>query len=190
MREKDPNKVDAIYKATLKLVLSEGFSGLKMSEVAKEAKVATGTLYLYFENKEDLIGQLYLELKQKSAAGLLKEYDSKAPFMVNFEKIWKGAVVVQLNSPEVAAFHEQYYRSPYVKASVKQEIDKLMLPVMELIEQGKKERLLKNIPTELLLLQITGLMNELVRQHHAQAIKATPDVIQTAFEMTWDGVKR
>ena len=190
MREKDPNKVDAIYKATLKLVLREGFSGLKMSEVAKEAKVATGTLYLYFENKEDLISQLYLDLKQQSTAGILKEYDSKAPFMVNFEKIWKAAVAVQLKSPEAAAFHEQYYRSPYVKASVKQEIDKLWLPVMELIERGKKERLLKDVPTELLLLQIIGLMNELVRQHHANMIKATQDLINIAFEMTWDGIKR
>ena len=190
MREKDPNKVDAIYKAALKLVLREGFSGLKMSEVAREAKVATGTLYLYFESKEDLISQLYLALKQQSTAVLLKEYDANAPFMVNFEKIWKGAVLTQLKSPETAAFHEQYYRSPYVKESVRQETDKLMQPVIQLIEQGKKERLLKDVPTELLLLQIIGLINELVRQHHANMINATQDVINTVFEMTWDGIKR
>ena len=53
MREKDPNKLAAIYKATLKTVLREGFSGLKMGSVAKEAGIATGTMYVYFESKED-----------------------------------------------------------------------------------------------------------------------------------------
>ena len=43
-RPKDENKINTIYEATLKLVLKTGFNGLKMADVAKAAKLATGTL--------------------------------------------------------------------------------------------------------------------------------------------------
>ena len=34
-----------------------------MADVAKAARLATGTVYVYFENKEDLVNKLYLHLK-------------------------------------------------------------------------------------------------------------------------------
>ena len=40
------------------MVLEEGFTSLKMSALAQKAGVATGTIYLYFEGKEDLINKL------------------------------------------------------------------------------------------------------------------------------------
>ena len=48
-KAKDENKIEQIFKATLKLVSVEGFGGLRMSDVAKEAGMATGTLYIYFK---------------------------------------------------------------------------------------------------------------------------------------------
>src|SRR6185312_4569273 len=109
MREKDPNKLEAIFKAALKLVQREGFTALKMSDVAKDAGIATGTVYVYFESKEDLINQLYLELKKRNAEELLNGYNPKAPFMACFEKVWHNYIRTQLQEPEAAAFLEQYY---------------------------------------------------------------------------------
>ena len=55
MKLRDENKTARIYKATLKLVKATGLAGITMQSVAKEAKIATGTLYIYFRNKEKLI---------------------------------------------------------------------------------------------------------------------------------------
>ncbi len=59
-RSKDETKVIAIFDATLSVVMKTGFNGLKMADVAKKAGLATGTVYLYFKNKEALINALYL----------------------------------------------------------------------------------------------------------------------------------
>jgi AcrR family transcriptional regulator len=190
MREKDPNKLEAIFKATLKLVLREGFTALKMSDVAKEAGIATGTIYVYFESKEDLINQLYLELKKRNAEEFLKGYNAKAPFMACFEKVWHNYVRAQLQEPEAAAFLEQYYRSPYLQESVKKETDKMLQPVFDLLERGKEERLVKDVPTELLVIQLSGAIGELVRWHVNGQIKANPSLINKAFELAWDSIKR
>ncbi|NJL13866.1 MAG: TetR/AcrR family transcriptional regulator [Microscillaceae bacterium] len=47
-----------------KIVLHKGLSQLSITAVAKEAKLAIGTIYLYFENKEELIAQLTLKSRE------------------------------------------------------------------------------------------------------------------------------
>lgn len=190
MREKDPQKVDAIFRAALRLVLQDGFSGLKMSDVAKAANLATGTLYIYFASKEELINQLYLELKRKTIHQYLEGYDEHAPFMICFEKIWHNYLRAGLREPEVAAFMEQYYRSPYLKRAVVQQTDNLLAPIFNLLERGKRERLLKDVPTALLAVQLSGSINELVKWHQTGQLAVDQRLVDAAFSLSWDSIKR
>lgn len=190
MREKDPAKLTAIFKATLSMVLREGFAGLKMSTVAKEAGVATGTLYVYFKDKDALINELYLHLKKESAGKFFEGYDASAPFMMCFERVWKNFVLAQLAQPEAAAFLEQYYRSPFLRDTVKEETDKLIQPIFDLLERGKSERLVKDVPTPLLAIQLSGSVGEFTRWHHSGQIQADDATLSTFFRLAWDSIKQ
>ena len=64
-QEFDDAKTEQIYQATLELVLKQGLSGLKMADVAAQAGLATGTVYIYFKDKDELINHLYAHLKAK-----------------------------------------------------------------------------------------------------------------------------
>ncbi|MEL6505293.1 MAG: TetR/AcrR family transcriptional regulator [Pseudomonadota bacterium] len=46
---------DDIIQAALKVFEEQGFEAAKMADIAKEADVAKGTLYLYFDNKASLM---------------------------------------------------------------------------------------------------------------------------------------
>lgn len=48
-------KRSAILRAAVAVIADRGYAGARMSDVAHEAEVADGTLYLYFEGKEDLL---------------------------------------------------------------------------------------------------------------------------------------
>ncbi|MBZ0272833.1 TetR/AcrR family transcriptional regulator [bacterium] len=52
-------KFDKILRAAVKIFAKNGFHNAKISEIAKEAGVADGTIYLYFKNKDDLLIQLF-----------------------------------------------------------------------------------------------------------------------------------
>ncbi|MCB9507181.1 MAG: TetR/AcrR family transcriptional regulator [Myxococcales bacterium] len=58
-REKTPEKRQRILAAALKVFAQRGFFNAKVSEVAREAQVADGTIYLYFKNKDDLLINLF-----------------------------------------------------------------------------------------------------------------------------------
>ena len=57
-----------ILDAALKLFIENGIDNTSISLISKEAGVAAGTLYLYFENKVDLIGELGTSIKDESLA--------------------------------------------------------------------------------------------------------------------------
>ncbi len=48
-------KREAILDAAIRVFAEKGFHGSRISDVAKEAGVAEGTIYLYFKNKDDLL---------------------------------------------------------------------------------------------------------------------------------------
>lgn len=50
----DQAKRIMILKAARRILLRDGYADAKMADIAKEAGVAPGTLYLYFESKESL----------------------------------------------------------------------------------------------------------------------------------------
>ena len=49
---------DAILAAARKVFASKGFDGATMADIAREAGVAAGTVYLYYDSKLDLFAEL------------------------------------------------------------------------------------------------------------------------------------
>jgi len=77
-RKIDPSKRTAILSAGRNILLRDGYSAAKMSDIASEAGVAPGTLYLYFQSKEALasaIGEDFFGRLGEHFALLLKELD-------------------------------------------------------------------------------------------------------------------
>lgn len=54
-------KYDQIIEAAVRVIAANGFHNAQVSKIAKEAGVADGTIYLYFNNKEDILISLFQE---------------------------------------------------------------------------------------------------------------------------------
>ncbi len=54
-------RVRELLEATRRVIARNGFQGTTIDRVAEEAKVAKGTIYLYFPTKEDLLHAAILE---------------------------------------------------------------------------------------------------------------------------------
>lgn len=53
------DKYDAILRAATKVFARNGFFNSKVADVAGEAGIADGTVYLYFKNKDDILVSLF-----------------------------------------------------------------------------------------------------------------------------------
>src|SRR5215204_4910255 len=64
------DKRERILTAAERIFARHGFFAAKVSDVAKEAGVADGTIYLYFKNKDDLLISLFENRMQQVNAEL------------------------------------------------------------------------------------------------------------------------
>ena len=67
-KRRSRDKRDRILKAAVKVFARNGFHATRVSEVAKAAGVADGTIYLYFKSKEELLVSLFEDRVSKLLA--------------------------------------------------------------------------------------------------------------------------
>lgn len=72
-RRRSGDKRDRILKAAVKVFARTGFHATRVSEVAKAAGVADGTIYLYFKSKEELLVSLFEDRVHKLLAHMGRE---------------------------------------------------------------------------------------------------------------------
>jgi TetR/AcrR family fatty acid metabolism transcriptional regulator len=74
------DKRDRILKAAIKVFAKNGFYATRVSEIAKAAGVADGTIYLYFKNKDDVLITIFEDGIQQLLAILREVAASDEPF--------------------------------------------------------------------------------------------------------------
>jgi AcrR family transcriptional regulator len=88
-RAKSEDKRDALMAAATRVIAAQGLSA-PTAVIAREAGVANGSLFTYFETKADLFGQLLLELKTGMAAASLEGIPVEAPPYKQYSRLWSN----------------------------------------------------------------------------------------------------
>lgn len=192
MRTKDEAKEKLILDTALRLIMQTGLAGLKMSELAKQAGIATGTIYIYFADKPTLIQQLYKYLLRQSLSDLNNDINPTDPLRLKIQKMTHNYLEDNINNPEYAAFFEQYFRSPFLAddETTRAEENRIMQPIYELVMAGQQETIIKDADPDLLVTLVCGMLNELARQAHFTGQPISENTWKLTFQVIWDGIKR
>ena len=100
-RKKEPRSVhrENIVSAASVLFMERGIAATSMDDIAKAAGYSKATLYVYFENKEEIISILVLESMKKLhhyiSSALIKQESTKA----RYDFICRGLVQYQEEFP-------------------------------------------------------------------------------------------
>jgi len=190
LKPRDDKKTDQIFQAALGLVKEKGLAGITMCEIAKEAGMATGTLYIYFKNKVELINILFAECRKASAENYFQDYDTAQPFKPGFTKVWMNILKFRIANFEEVVFMDQCYHSPFINECTIKLTRQMIQPLFKLIERGKDENIFKDADTFSLLTFMIGSIHEGVKNAHYSRKPLTRPVIAAMFTMCWDGMKR
>lgn len=74
MRTKEGNKEQDILKASIRIFSRTGYFDAKIHKIADEAGIASGTVYLYFKNKEQILIRVF-ELVWKNLFIIIEKID-------------------------------------------------------------------------------------------------------------------
>lgn len=98
-KPKSEKKRQAILDAALEVCAKRGIADAPTSAISKAAGVAEGTLFTYFRTKEELMHELYLELRQIFSRQLSDFPDGKDPH-TRMRYIWDRYLELGMARPE------------------------------------------------------------------------------------------
>lgn len=187
--EKNRNgKSELILRAAAKVFAQSGYFNAKVSDVARAAGIADGTVYLYFKNKDDLLTSIFSwamgEFLNRARAQLteLKEPREKLRSFANLhfsllEQERDIAIVFQIELRQSTKFMEQFsitYLAEYLQM------------LREIIEEGQRSgSFRKGINSKLMAKLLFGMLDEMatnwVLSHGNHSLATMADSVLDIF---------
>jgi TetR/AcrR family fatty acid metabolism transcriptional regulator len=164
--QKEKNdKYQRILDAAIKVFARQGFHQSTIAQIAKEAGVADGTIYLYFKNKDDILVQFFNYINRQVLdrfRTVVDQADNSLDKLQNlirshlseFQKNRDGAIVYQV---------ETHQNSRLAEAQIK-EMSKMYRDIItEIVELGQQEGTIrKDLYVGLVKRLIIGAVDEVI----------------------------
>ncbi len=166
-RKLKPEKRAAILKAAVMVFAQKGFYNSKVTDIAKQAGVADGTIYIYFKNKDDLLISLFedrmvdiLKRFNHELSGIEHASDKlKSFFKVYFEMIQEDpllAEVFQVELRQSDKFLKNYHNQNF--------LDYLNI-IGSILHQGVEDGIFRSdLNVGIMKIMIFGSIDEVARQ--------------------------
>lgn len=165
-RDKGPDKRQRILDAALKVFAERGFYNAKVSEVARAAGVADGTIYLYFENKDDLLIQLFEDRMEYIIRRLSDELErSQGTPLDRIRSLIHMHVDLATHDPDLAEFITVELRQSgkFIREYENPQFVEYLRVLRDIIEDGQRTGYIRTgLDSRLLVRAIFGALDEVL----------------------------
>lgn len=189
MKPKDEKKVEAIAAAVYRLAARHGLATVTLAAIAREAGVATSTLYVYYKSREDLLDDVYQKAKTAAVMRYGQCDDPNEPLKSRLRRVWNNIVDNRLENQPLVTFLEQYFHSDMLSEASRALSQRMYTPFFELLEAGQRDEQLKVVPPPLLAATILGLAKETAILVSRGDLPNDEKTRQTGFQICWDAIK-
>ncbi len=182
-------KRKALVDATIQLINEDGFHNAPMSKIAKLASVSPATIYLYFENKQDLVNKVFIEIKEIFTTFIFETYLEEMTVEDGFELIWRRISLFKLEQCKEAMFLMHCDFNPIIDKKIREEGITHLQPLLDLWQRGKNEGIIKPISNYLLFAYAINPISTLLIMQQQGIYTINPSDINEAYKAAWDAIK-
>ncbi len=165
MRFKTPDKRRRILDSAVKVFAKEGFFKARVSQIAEDAGLAPGTVYLYFKNKEDVLISIFEvrmeDIISKFRPAIMEKEDARS----RLECLVRMHLMGFQGDPDLAACFQVELRQSnrFMRESVKGGLQQYLDLIGEIVEHGRRDgSFQKELPIRLVTHLIFGTLDEVV----------------------------
>jgi TetR/AcrR family fatty acid metabolism transcriptional regulator len=126
MKSRNGDKYHRIIHAATKVFAKKGFFHAKVSDIAREAQVADGTIYLYFENKDDILISLFEEQMKAVLDNMIEELSKEKDAVKKIERFAlthlrlielnkNMAEIIQVELRQSSKFMKEYKNEKFIQ---------------------------------------------------------------------------
>lgn len=181
-------KREKLLAAALNLFVEFGFHDTPTSKIAKEAGIANGTLFYFFSTKDELVKALYIDIKSHLNGHISETIKDETSLQGILKGYYSATLHWALKHKTEFRFIEQFNSSPYLKQIAEEEIQKYIKPIMALLKNGIKDKVIKPLDADLLFTLLSG--HTFSSNHYLVAKQFSKHkqekVINDTFDLLWD----
>ncbi|NNL76198.1 MAG: TetR/AcrR family transcriptional regulator [Desulfobacterales bacterium] len=165
MRKDKNNKYYVILEGAVKVFARQGFNQSTVAQIAQEAGVADGTIYLYFKNKDDILVQFF-SYRTKQVFDLFRAEVKKADNSLDkLRNLIRRHLTEFQRDPDMAVVYqvETHQNSRLAESQIKEMSKMYQDLVSEIVEAGQQEgNIRKDLYVSLVKRFILGAVDEVI----------------------------
>jgi AcrR family transcriptional regulator len=181
-------KRQAILASAAALVATLG-TGAATAKIARDAGLAEGTLFNYFASKDELLNQLYLEIKADLGNALLTSYPSQASVRERSRHVWNNFIDWGAKHPMKRKAMRQLTVSERITEQSKQQGNAAFGDINRMIEESLADGVLKGCP-----MTFAGGIFEALAETTLEFIARDPQQREqykdAGFAFFWNGISK
>jgi len=181
-RPRSGDKRKAILDAALQVCAERGIGGAPTSAISRMAGVAEGSLFTYFKTKDDLLNELYHELRMEFSRRL-PDFPHGTDAHTRLRYIWERFLDLGMEHPEQLKVLAQLRASGRLIRD-DEEPSFALIEVMRAISEADSEGDFREVPAEYLVLMIRAQLEVTVEFIHAHPETSTA-CREWGFKMLW-----
>lgn len=174
-----------VLHATLILRQRTGLSCSIHGQNAKMAGISPGTIYLYFENKQDMLDKLYLYIKSDMCRVAFEKHRAQGD---EFKAIWYCIAKYKITHSQEAMFMAICDILPIITDACKQKGIEMLMPLIDLCKRGQQAGIIRRVPHEMIYAYSINPLSLLIFDKDHKRIKLSKQDIDKAFEMTYKAI--
>jgi AcrR family transcriptional regulator len=163
--------------------------GAPTSAISKAAGVAEGTLFTYYESKDELINALYREIKLELADAMMAGFPRRSSVRSRLQHVWDQYIEWGLKNPLQQRALKQIEVWGELTDASKRAGTAPFAEIETMAGEAVADRVIEDLPRPLIRAMMSAMSDatlECVRQHPRQAAVYR----RSGFEMLWEGLRR
>jgi AcrR family transcriptional regulator len=182
-RPRSPEKRQAILQAAVREIAQTGL-GASTAKIAKTANLAEGTLFTYFATKDDLLNDLYVELKTDAYRRINVNFPHHASLRERAKYIWTQYLLWAMEKPDDRKASAQLNVSDVITAETRERIAGDRGAVEQTMTEVDKRGAFKDLPPGFASSSMAA-MQEAVSDTVAKRPRQKAILIEQGFEAFW-----
>ena len=161
---RDPDKPQQIIEAAVRVFARKGYYNSRVSDIAREAGVAAGTIYLYFKTKDDILVTLFREKMAEFVGALRKAIADEPDAASKVRRLVALHFRMLEESPELAEVVQVELRQgqKFFRGASSQEIGAYFALIGSMLEEGVAEgRFRSSLPVKVATKMLFGAMDQM-----------------------------
>ncbi len=182
-RAKSPEKRQAILQAAVREIAEAGL-GASTARIARGAGLAEGTMFTYFSSKDDLLNELYIELKTEAYRRIHAGFPYESGLRERVRHLWTEYLRWAMEKPEERKVSVLLNLSMVISVATRELISAKRGAVAQTMEELGERGAFKDLPRGFASSAMTA-MQEAVMEMAAKKPRQKAMLIEQAFEAFW-----